>query len=281
VKITKNEPLARWTTLGVGGEAALFTVVTVPDEMESAIRYVHQHDIPYFILGKGSNTLFSDQGYSGMVILNRIQAFVQKGPEFSVGSGYSFSLLGIKTARLGYTGLEFASGIPGSVGGAVVMNAGANSQETSDVLTSVEVLTKDGDRVQCSDLAFGYRTSPFQGTREIILSALFTLTPSNESRVTQLSLLKHRKATQPLKEKSAGCMFRNPPGKSAGRLIEEADCKNLKVGGAQISNIHANFMINRGGACASDVQELIEQIKARVYAKTNILLEEEIVAVPR
>lgn len=278
-----NRSLSEFSTFGIGGPIRYFTEASSIEEMEEAHRFAKENQIPYLILGKGSNCLFSDRGFDGLAILNKIDFCEWKESEVSVGSGYSFSLLGVQSARKGFSGLEFASGIPATVGGAVYMNAGANGRETCDCLQSVLFLQEDGTKreLKREELSFSYRHSPFQRMKGIILSASFSLRPDEAARKSQLQIIDYRLKTQPLKEKSAGCVFRNPAGGvSAGALIDQAGLKGLSVGGAKVSEIHANFIVNAGKASASDVLALMKIIQERVKEKTGIDLEPEIRQIP-
>ncbi len=279
MKVEEDRALSEICTLGVGGPARAFaTVKSVPDVQE-ALAYAREAKLPYVVVGKGSNCLFDDRGFDGLVIYNRID-FCET--DWRVGSGFSFSLLGIRTARAGWTGLEFASGIPGSVGGAVVMNAGANGQETADVLLKVEGVLPTGELKvwERSELEYGYRSSSFQGMGVVVTGAAFGLEKRAAARSRQLEILGYRKETQPLKDKSAGCMFRNPTGASAGKLIEESGCKGLSVGGAAVSDKHANFIINANDATSNDIRALIEQVTRRVKRRSGYQLQSEVKYVP-
>jgi len=283
LQIEENVSLASHSTFGIGGPARFLIPVSDPKEAQAAIQFAKQQGLPYFVLGKGSNSLFDDRGYPGVVIHNKISSLQQvHETSFTVGAGYSFSLLGIQTARKGFSGLEFASGIPASVGGAVWMNAGANQRETCDSLVSVDFLHADGEleTFKVQDLDFSYRNSSFQSIEGLILSATFKLTPSDAARVKQLAILEKRMLTQPLSEKTAGCIFRNPNHKSTGQLIEEAGLKGTSVGGIIVSPIHANFLVNQGEGTAKQVLELVEIIKARVYEHSGVQLQMEVRRVP-
>jgi UDP-N-acetylmuramate dehydrogenase len=272
LNLQKNRKLSEFSTFGIGGPIRLFLEVYSPEEMEEAISLGE----PFLVIGKGSNCLFDDQGFDGLVILNKIDYCNWNGDEVSVGSGYSFSLLGVQTARQGFSGLEFASGIPATVGGAIFMNAGANGKETADCLKSV--LYFDGKRREFKkeELRFAYRTSSFQKMKGAILGATFTLQRQSEARTNQLKIIDYRMKTQPLKEKSAGCIFRNPAHTSAGALIERCGLKGLRVGGAKVSDVHANFIVNDANASSKDVLQLIELVQERVFEQTGISLESEI-----
>lgn len=275
--------LKDFTTLGIGGPARYFIEVRDCSTMQEVLHYCHQNNLPFFILGKGSNSLFDDRGFNGVVIANRIDFLEKIEPDqWHVGAGYSFSLLGSQTARQGLSGLEFASGIPGSVGGAIYMNAGANGRETAESLISVEFVDSQGTVtwLNRSALSFSYRTSPFQHLPGSIVSAIFQLTPCDMARKKQLAIIDYRKKTQPYKEKSAGCIFRNPDCGHAGALIEQAGLKGQTIGEAEVSTTHANFIINRGKASSKDIVTLIRHIQDEVKAHSGIELESEVRCIP-
>jgi UDP-N-acetylmuramate dehydrogenase len=272
-------PLSDLTTIGIGGPAQHYVAIHTVDECRLAIRECVAHNIPFFVLGKGSNCLFSDEGFRGALLHIKIDSYESPEPGvFTVGAGFSFSLLGTRTARDGWSGLEFATGIPASVGGAVFMNAGANGQETCDHLEEVQFLHPDGtiESFRKDSLAFGYRTSPFQKMPGAILAATFRLRQSADAKARQQDLFQYRKKTQPYHEKSAGCIFRNPSGSSAGALIERQGLKGHSVGGATVSEMHANFLVNRSGATAKEMLSLMEQVEVEVEKKTGIALCREI-----
>ena len=275
--------LKELSTFGIGGPIRFYLEVSQIFEIQQAIEWALVHKVPYFILGKGSNSLFDDRGFNGLVIHNKIDFCNYDGCCVSVGAGYSFSLLGSQTAKRGLSGLEFASGIPGSVGGAIYMNAGANGQETAQVIE--EVLYFDpscGDKIISREqMAFGHRESSFQSMRGAILSARFKLTENNDARKNQLAYINYRMTSQPYNEKSAGCVIRNPSKElSAGALIDQCGLKGLRYGGAEVSRIHANFIVNISQASSADVMALIQQVQQQVYEKTKIKLEYEVRLVP-
>lgn len=274
----KDELLANHSTLGIGGPAKYFVEVKTAQDLLDVLKIAKQHHLKTFVLGRGSNCLFDDRGFNGIVILNKIDFFEQSGSTLHVGAGYNFSLLGTQTARLGLSGLEFASGIPGSVGGAVFMNAGANGKETCECLVSVDYVTDELELVtlQRKDLAFSYRTSPFQKMSGVIVGATYCLRQEQEARQKQLEIISYRKKTQPLQEMSAGCIFRNPPSNSAGALIDQSGLKGIEIGDAKVSEIHANFLINKGHATAADFLKLIHNVKEKVKEKSGIDLESEV-----
>lgn len=282
MRIEEGRSLKELTTFGIGGPAKYFCEVADITALSEALQYCHQNQIPFFILGKGSNTLFDDRGFEGMVILNKIFHMEQKGPFVDVGAGYSFSLLGVQTARKGWSGLEFASGIPGSVGGAIYMNAGASGGETFTTLSTVTFVDIFGEIhiYPKESLKWGYRTSSFQHMKGAIAAARFELTPSEEARKKQLSIVDYRTKTQPYSAQSAGCVFRNPAPQSAGALIEKCGLKGVRIGGAEVSTLHANFLINSGGATAQDILKLAHHVQEVVKEKTGAELEMEVRVIP-
>ncbi len=280
----ENILLSAHCTFGIGGPTRYFAEVSQPADMQTLISFCHNNNLPYLVLGKGSNCLFDDRGFDGLVILNRIN-FIEQ-PEsglFHVGAGYSFSLLGSKTARQGWSGLEFAAGIPGSVGGAVFMNAGANGKETCESLVSVDFIEENGTlvKIEAADLVFGYRHSPFHHLKGAISGATFRLIPSEKARESQLAIVHYRKKTQPYGSKSAGCIFRNPQAdRTAGALIDQSGLKGISIGGAEVSLMHANFLVNTGTATAQDVLSLISLIREEVKTKMGYELESEVRYIP-
>ena len=279
MNVQTNRFLSEFSTFGIGGPIRFFFQASAIAEMIQALAWAKSEGLPFLILGKGSNCLFNDSGFDGLAILNKIDFIEWGNRQVQVGSGYSFSLLGVQTARKGWSGLEFASGIPATVGGALYMNAGANGKETSDTLDSLRFLSPDGKvtNFKREELSFSYRTSPFQKMEGVILDATFILNDDPEARQSQLKIIDYRLKTQPWKEKSAGCVFRNPGnGISAGALIEQAGLKGQKVGGAKVSEMHANFIVNTGDATASDVRRLIEIVQTKVKNTSGIELECEV-----
>lgn len=280
--VEENKSLSSVSTLKVGGNATYFATVRTQEELSDAFQFCREGKIPYFILGKGSNIIFDDNGYRGMVIQNKIGYIDSTEGIYSVGAGYSFSLLGVQTARKGWGGLEFASGIPGSVGGAVFMNAGANGGETCDTLISVDYVDEDGviHVFKKEDLEFRYRWSSFHEMKGAVTGAIFSLQQSKSARDRQIELVHYRKGTQPYGDASAGCAFRNPEGSSAGMLIDKCGLKGESIGGAKVSEKHANFIINTGHASSENILSLIEKIKKQVIEKSGIMLEQEIRFIP-
>lgn len=282
VQFQKNKLLSELSTFGIGGPARYFIEVDSIEQLQQVIAQCFRDKLPFHLVGKGSNSLFDDRGYDGLVILNKIDFCEIEGTEVSVGAGFSFSLLGVKTARKGLGGLEVASGIPASVGGAIYMNAGANGSETCEALTEVTFIDEQGNihLIPRSEMTFSYRHSSFQGKKGAIAAARFSLTPDDSARKRQLEIIAYRTKTQPYGDKSCGCVFINPQGQGAGALIDQCGLKGKKVGEAEVSTLHANFLINRANARAEEVLELAAQVKECVKAKTGIELEMELRVVP-
>ncbi len=281
--LQQGKKLCDFSTFGIGGAARYFMTVRTPQDLQDALIGCKEQNLAYLIIGKGSNSLFDSRGFDGLVILNKIDFMCQIEPgTFHVGAGYSFSLLGAQTARQGWSGLEFASGIPGSVGGAVFMNAGANGKETSEVLTSIDFVSEDGilTTLKKEDLHFAYRTSSFQSLLGGISGATFKLTPCPTARQKQLEIIGYRTKTQPYNDMSAGCIFRNPQCGHAGALIDQCGLKGAHVGDAQVSDVHANFIINKATATSDDVLSLITMIQQKVHEMTGQDLESEVRYIP-
>lgn len=263
--------------MGVGGPARYFCRASTIEEMRERVSFALDAQMPFFVLGKGSNSLFDDRGFNGLVILNQIDYLQEEGCCFCVGSGYSFARLGQITAKAGFTGLEFAAGIPATVGGAIFMNAGANGQDVS--LTLKRVLFVDHKVREITEFDFSYRQSIFHEMKGAIVEATFELSPKEKVKEHQREIVRYRLKTQPYGEKSCGCVFRNPEGETAGRLIEQCALKGKRIGGAAISKVHANFIVNEGGT-AEDVRRLIAEVKEKIFQETGHILEEELRFIP-
>jgi len=283
-RLVRHEPLAAHTTFRIGGPADFFIVVQTVEELCELVQRARHAHIPFFILGNGSNLLVRDGGWRGLVIQNRCGHLSLEESAarayLRVESGVMLPGMANRLARLGWTGLEWAIGVPGTLGGAIVGNAGAHGACIAETVKWVTILDARGEvrKLPKTELAFGYRTSRFKRTKdEIVLSAELELQrddPQNcIARMQQYSA--QRRRTQPT-EPSVGSMFKNPPGDAAGRLIDAAGLKGTRVGGVQVSPVHANFFVNRGGATASDVLQLIDIVKARVRDRFGVELELEI-----
>ncbi len=214
----KNKPLSELSTFGIGGPARYFIEVNSIDLLQKVIAYCFENKLPYHMVGKGSNSLFDDRGYDGLIILNKIDFFDIEGTEVSVGAGFSFSLLGVKTARKGLRGLEFASGIPATVGGAIYMNAGANGSETCEHLTEVTFIDDQGrlEILPRSAISFSYRHSSFQEKKGAIAAAKFSLIPDEAARKKQLEIIAYRTKTQPYGRQVVRLCF-SQPARTGGR----------------------------------------------------------------
>mmetsp|Transcript_2835 Transcript_2835/g.4780 ORF Transcript_2835/g.4780 Transcript_2835/m.4780 type:complete len:465 (-) Transcript_2835:68-1462(-) len=289
-ELDEGRPLGELCTWRIGGPAKYSTDVRDLKTLRAVARFAKEKGLRMLVLGKGSNVLFDDRGFDGIVVVNKI-CFVEDLEDglFRVGGGMRFDQLGWVTSRKCYSGLEFATGIPGTVGGAVYMNAGANGQSTVDALQSVEYLTKDGElkelRRDHGDLhTFSYRHTPFQGMSDLacITAATFQLAFDADASQTAKQMSDRRKASQPLSKHTAGCVFRNPGGVPAGMLIDQAGLKGSMVGGAAVSDHHANFFINdKGmGTTAAEMRQLIQNVKEKIFAETGHVLQEEVQRIP-
>lgn len=284
-EVIPNISLKDYTTYKVGGNALGLVIPDDIDGLITLIRYLKRKNIKYKILGNGSNLVFSDSLYDGILIkLDNFNKLEINDNYITVGAGYSLMKLALRTARLGLTGLEFASGIPGTVGGAIFMNAGAYKMDMGYVTTTVKVLDPNLNvKVLTNhDLDFHYRSSFLQHAKNYIcLEATFLLRKGD--RDTILEIIKDRKLrrleTQPLEYPSAGSVFRNPDNDFAGRLIEEVGYKGKRIGDAMVSNKHANFIVNMGNASGDDIKKLILEIKKQIKDKYNIdlIIEQEFV----
>lgn len=281
-RIYTDEPMKKHTTFRVGGNADFFVIPKTVEEVKQTIMLCVEQDMPYYILGNGSNLLVGDKGYRGVVIqiykeMNNI--FVD-GQKIKVQAGALLSKIGSVALEAGLTGFEFAAGIPGTMGGAVVMNAGAYGGEMKDVLEEVTVLTKEGEVLILSkeQLDMGYRTSVVAKKDYIVLKATIALELGDRDAIkARMDELKVQRTTkQPLEFPSAGSTFKRPEGYFAGKLIQDAGLRGFKVGGAQVSEKHCGFVINKGDATAADIVELMKQVSERVKEKFGVELEPEV-----
>ena len=283
IPFRENEPLAAHCTFKIGGPAQLFVMPENEQQLCSAVALCKEQAVRYYLLGNGSNILFADEGFSGVVIdVSALDAEIAvEDTVLTAGAGVRLAALCKAALKHGLSGLEFAYGIPGTVGGAVYMNAGAYGGEMKDVLESVTFLDSDlAERtLPAAELALGYRTSLFEQHPDwCILSATVRLQPGDSAAILaeMQDYLQRRKDKQPLEWPSAGSTFKRPQGAFAGKLIEDCGLRGFTVGGAQISEKHCGFVINRGGATCADVVELTEQVKQIVKQKTGFVLEREI-----
>jgi UDP-N-acetylmuramate dehydrogenase len=277
-----DESMKKHTSFRIGGPADLMILPSETKQIQTALAVLKANNVPVIVMGNGSNLLVRDKGIRGAVIkiADRFSHAEVDGETIKAQAGILLSALSRLALKASLTGLEFASGIPGTLGGAVFMNAGAYGGEMKDVIAWVSVLEEDGriavlDREQ---LALGYRTSSIQGTSRIVLEAFMQLKKGDyeESRALIRDLTKRRQEKQPLSYPSAGSTFKRPVGYYAGKLIQDAGLRGMRVGDAQVSELHSGFIINLGNATARDVIELIEQIKKRVREQAGVELQPEV-----
>jgi UDP-N-acetylmuramate dehydrogenase len=280
-----NEPMSRHTTFRSGGPATLFLRVRSASELSEVKSILDDAGEAFFIIGNGSNLLVSDKGYDGAVIsLELLSSIALEGEcAVRVEAGALNSSVAAFARDHSLTGFEFAAGIPGTIGGAMIMNAGAYGGEMKMITKEVKVLSPDGqERTLDGDaMEFGYRTSAIKGKGFVVLSALLTLEKGDQGaitdRMTELAL--KRKEKQPLEYPSAGSTFKRPEGYFAGKLIEDAHLRGYSVGGAAVSDKHCGFVINRGDATSSDIYRLIQEVKERVYENSGVTLEPEVIMI--
>lgn len=278
-----NEPLANHTTMKIGGPADYLVIPKTINEIKEIVNLANENNIKITVIGRGSNLLVSDKGIEGIVIklsdcLDHIEI---NGTKVVVGAGYSVIRLATQLSRQGLSGLEFASGIPGSIGGAVYMNAGAHNSDFSEITTRAHILFQDGtmEWLTNEELEFSYRTSILQNKRRgVVLEAELLLKEGSKEASTALMQKNkdYRRVTQPWNLPCAGSIFRNPLPQYAGNLIERADLKGYQIGGARISDMHGNFIVNAGNATSKDVLDLIAFIKKTIQEKFNVMLETEV-----
>ncbi|MDE3838429.1 UDP-N-acetylenolpyruvoylglucosamine reductase [Bacillus methanolicus] len=287
-KVKENEPLANHTTIKIGGPADLFIEPSSIDNLKKTIDLIREYNVKWTAIGRGSNLLVSDKGIEGAVIKlgPGLDGLEVKDTVVKVGGGHSLVSLATMISRKGLSGLEFAAGIPGSVGGAVYMNAGAHGSDISNILVKAHILFEDGtmEWLTNDEMEFSYRTSVLQKKRPgIVAEAVFQLEEGEkEAILSKLQKNKdYRKETQPWNFPCAGSIFRNPLPHYAGKLIESAGLKGHSIGGAMISEMHGNFIVNTGNAKAQDVLSLIEHIKETIYNLYQIKMETEVEIIGR
>ena len=296
-----NEPLSKHTTLCIGGSADYFVEVATEDQLVSLLKFIKENSVKFFVIGGGSNLLFGDEGFKGIVIklsLSSNSEFARIGNKEEIdawndnetesldnntvriccGAAVSLAYLAIKTAEHGLSGLEYLSCIPGTVGGAVFGNAGVKKCSVSDIVDKVEIIDYSGNKkiLTKKDINFEYRKSNLKDC--IITKIFFVLKNADKNDILETisQERKRRIISQPIGTKNAGCTFKNPESDSAGRIIDSLNLKNYSVGGIRISDVHANFFVNENNGNAQDMIELIEFVKDAVYKKYNIKLETEI-----
>jgi UDP-N-acetylmuramate dehydrogenase len=284
-EIHLKEPLAPYTTWKIGGPADIFVVPATKEKLAICIKLINHYGIPWLVIGRGSNLLVGDQGFRGVVLkLNESLEYIRFDETLVyAGAACSFVKLSRLAAKEGLTGLEFAGGIPGSVGGAVYMNAGAHGSDVSHILKQAEVLLQSGELIimQKEDLQYAYRHSFLHQIPGIVTEAVFELSVGDRKEIAgALAAYRDRRVrTQPLQQACAGSVFRNPANDHAARLIEAAGLKGLRVGGAEVSAKHANFIVNMGQATAQDVLTIIDQIQSTIKQQFGIQLVPEVLVV--
>jgi UDP-N-acetylmuramate dehydrogenase len=285
VKTSRDEPLGRFTTMRVGGPADLFVVAHNRMELRALLRFARARSLPHVVLGRGSDVVISDRGIRGIVIQDRAEGSKLDGERYVADAGVPMARAATETQKAGLTGLEFGLAIPGTVGGAVWANAGAHDAEIAQVLESADVLLSDGReaRLAADELDLAYRDSrlkhpPADGPAEWVLGATFGLAPADAERIRERldEIRRWRQAHQPLGIPSAGSVFRNPEGDSAGRLIDSTGLKGRRIGGASVSEKHANFIVNDQRGSAADVRRLGDEVRDAVEARHGVRLEYEI-----
>jgi UDP-N-acetylmuramate dehydrogenase len=285
-KTSRDEPLGRFTTMRVGGPADLFVTAHNRMELRALIRFARTRAVPHVVLGRGSDIVISDRGIRGLVIQDRAEGSRVDGDLYVAEAGVPMARAATETQKAGLTGLEFGLAIPGTVGGAVWANAGAHESDVAAILESADVLAADGTeaRLTAAELGLSYRDSrlkhpPEGGPAEWVLAATFRLAPAPGDTIKERldEIRRWRQAHQPLGLPSAGSVFRNPEGDSAGRLIDEAGLKGTRIGGAVVSEKHANFIVNDQKGTAADVRRLGDRVRDEVERVHGVRLEYEIV----
>ena len=281
-KVKVDEPMKRHTTFRIGGPADYFLLPSSEEELSGILKICKNEELPYFILGNGSNLLVSDEGYRGVIIqlYRNYGDITVKGNEIHATAGALLSQIAAAAKNASLTGFEFAGGIPGTLGGAVVMNAGAYGGELKDVLKEAVVMDREGNifTVPVEKLAMGYRTSLVKTAGYLVLEAVISLKKGSQEEIrdTMKDLADRRISKQPLEYPSAGSTFKRPEGYFAGKLIMDAGLRGYQVGGAQVSEKHCGFVINKGNATAADVCRLMADVQAKVQEQFGVTLEPEV-----
>lgn len=281
-QVLRDEPMQKHTTFRVGGPADYFVMPETIEQVQKVVTLCKEEEIPYYIVGNGSNLLVSDKGYRGVIIQigKRFGQIEVKENQITAQAGALLSAVANRALEAGLAGFEFAAGIPGSLGGACVMNAGAYGGEMKDVLLSVTVLTPEGEvlTIPREELELGYRTSIIEKKQYLVLEAVIELQKGDPEEIKAVmdDLRQRRIDKQPLEYPSAGSTFKRPEGYFAGKLIQDAGVKGFQVGGAQVSEKHAGFVINKNHATASDIYELMRQVSEKVEEESGVRLEPEV-----
>jgi UDP-N-acetylmuramate dehydrogenase len=278
-----QEPLKNYTTFRVGGPADALVAVERREQLQEILHYLNKADIPYFVLGRGSNLLVSDKGYHGVILYigSKMNHINIEGTKLTAQGGALLSSAAKAACRAGLSGLEFAAGIPGTIGGGTVMNAGAYGGECGKVITGVEVVDKNGNIMELDQesMEFGYRTSAIKNKPFIVTKVSMELTPKDPEviKATMEDLAARRREKQPLEYPSAGSTFMRPQGAYAGELIMKAGLGGFSIGGAQVSEKHCGFIINRDQATAADICHLMTCVQQKVLETFHIKLEPEVI----
>lgn len=281
-KVRISEPMNRHTTFRIGGPADYFLLPSTAEEVKKILEICKEKELPYFILGNGSNLLVSDEGYCGVIIqlYRNYGGITVEGTNIRAGAGALLSQIASAAKNASLTGFEFAGGIPGTLGGAVVMNAGAYGGEMKDVLKEVSVMTEQGEimTIPAEKLEMGYRTSLVKKAGYLVLEAVISLKAGDveEIKAIMKDLTEKRVSKQPLEYPSAGSTFKRPEGYFAGKLIMDAGLRGYQVGGAQVSEKHCGFVINKGNATAADVCGLMKDVQEKVQEQFGVTLEPEV-----
>ncbi|MCR4991281.1 MAG: UDP-N-acetylmuramate dehydrogenase [Lachnospiraceae bacterium] len=281
--ILKDEPMSEHTTFRVGGNASALIKISSPEELHKLITFFKREDIPYFVKGNGSNLLVGDKGFDGVILeMGPLMGEISvEGNILKAGAGALMSTIAKTALSHELGGFEFAAGIPGTIGGGVVMNAGAYDGELKDIVTSVEVMTSDGEilTVDNAGMQFGYRTSVIKKRPLTVISVTMKLDPSDKDTILgkMNELSEKRREKQPLEYPSAGSTFKRPEGYFAGKLIMDAGLRGFSIGGAAVSEKHCGFVINKGNATAADIYEVITEVRDRVKEKFGVTLEPEVI----
>lgn len=278
LEIKKNVSLKNLSTFSIGGNCKFYICIKSIDDLKNAFSFIKKNNLPYFVLGNGSNLLFDDEGFDGVILHIKIEDLMIENNKAVVGGGFLLPKLSLVTAKKELSGLEYFSGIPASVGGAIYMNAGAEGKSISSFVENVTFVHEDG-KMQVfnkNEIGFDYRYSSFRQMKGAVAFATFDLKPDKQVEEKRLAYLARRNKSQPIKSYSAGCVFKNPKNNFAGMCIEKCGLKGKSVGGAKISELHANFIVNEKDATSKDVLELIDLVKKTVLETYSIELEEEI-----
>ena len=283
VCIEENVPMAQYTSFRAGGKARMMVIPADAEQLSAVLGVLSGSGVQYMVLGNGTNILVKDSGYDGVIVKigSGFDYVRQEGCRLVCGSGTRMSVAAKASLEGGLSGFEFASGIPGFTGGAVFMNAGAYGGEMKDILRRAKIVSKDGSRefyMTADELEMGYRHTKLHDTGDIVTEVEFVLEEGNRTQIKakMTELMEKRNSRQPVNFPSAGSFFKRPEGYFAGKLIQDAGLKGLSVGGAQVSELHSGFIINRGGATATDILQLMEMIQARVFDEFGVRLETEV-----